>query len=440
VQPYGRPTEQSGTFSGELFFRYRIERCLGRGGMGEVYEAFDTRLRRFVALKILTNAVDASQDAELRRLLSEARALAAIQHRNIVTVYDIAEHDGVPYLTMELLRGRSLGAIAKSGNATTADKLRWLLEIASALAAVHRAGVVHRDVKPGNVMVTEDGAAVLFDFGIARPANPNVVTYDGQSVRGGMVIGTPRYMAPEVTAGTRASASTDQYAWGVIAAELLAGKKPPRDADIAQLLHAAALPKALEAIVLRATDRRAEFRHASMDEVVTALEPLVRAPLPERKPRTLRSIAFVAGISILVGGNIGVVWATRGAPAHRAPVTSADAAPIVITESTVSSALIATSTTSTTSATPLVPLPAESSQPAVAHLVTTTTTPVIPQNECSADADCACGVSRSTGACAIGPATRIDTSRRCPDFCEGFEGNLVTTCHAGRCVKSRSPN
>ena len=436
MQPYGRPTEQSGISSGELFFRYRIEQCLGRGGMGEVYEAFDTRLRRSVALKILTNPVNASQDAELRHLLSEARALAALQHRNIVTVYDIAEHEGVPYLTMELLRGRSLQAIAKSGQATLPEKLRWLREIASALAAVHHAGVVHRDVKPGNVMVTDDGSAVLFDFGIARPADPSLGTFDGQSVRGGMVIGTPRYMAPEVTAGSRASASTDQYAWGVIAAELLAGTKPPPNADIAQLLVAAALPKSLEAVVLRATDRRAEFRFASMDEIVAALDPFVHAPPPEKKkPRSTVAIFAVANVSLAIGAAAAISWTARRHP----PAVTHDAAPPIATSETITSgATIATAAT-TASATPLVPLPAESEAasaapaPTVVHRLVSPA----PRAECSVDADCACGVSKATGACAVGPTSRIDASHRCPDFCEGFEGNMVTTCHAGRCVKSR---
>ena len=113
------------------------DRLLGEGVFGRVYEAFDTRLRRPVALKILTNPVNPSQDAELRHLLAEARALAALQHRNVVTVFDIAEHEGVPYLTMELLRGRSLAAISKSGQSTTAEKLRWLREIGETTGTIH---------------------------------------------------------------------------------------------------------------------------------------------------------------------------------------------------------------------------------------------------------------------------------------------------------------
>lgn len=416
--------------------------------MGEVYEAFDTRLRRLVALKILTHPVNASQDAELRHLLSEARALAAIQHRNIVTVFDIAEHEGVPYLTMELLRGRSLQAVAKAGQATMTEKLRWLREIASALAAVHRANVVHRDVKPGNVMITDDGSAVLFDFGISRPADPSVNTFDGQSVRGNMVVGTPRYMAPEVTAGTRANATTDQYAWGVIAAELFAGKKPPEGADIAQLLVAASLPKPLEAIVLRATDRRGEFRYASMDDIVLALDAFMRGPIVEKK-RSGVAIAIVGGISLAIGTGLGVYYATR--PVH--PPVTADASPSTSSSSTTSVVITTGATmptisaTTSSSATMLVPLPDEthsadpSTPPVVHHLTSTSTstsTSTAPQSECSVDADCACGVSKSTGMCAVGPASRIDATHRCPDFCEGFEGNMVTTCHAGRCVKSRT--
>ncbi|HEY1959863.1 MAG TPA: protein kinase [Polyangiaceae bacterium] len=407
-----------------FFFRYRIERCLGRGGMGEVYEAFDTRLRRAVALKILTTVADASQ-AELRRLLVEARSLAALQHRNIVTVYDVGEHGNVPYLTMELLRGRSLAAIAKAGDGTRSERVRWLVEMASALATVHRAGLVHRDVKPGNVMIADDGRAVLFDFGIARPADPNVGTFDGQSVRGGMMIGTPRYMAPEITTGARASAAADQYGWGVIAAQLLTGERPYAEWDIARALENAAIAKDLRAIVLRATDRAPQNRFASMDEILAALEPALREPARPR--RRLVPIIAVASASIVVGA-IGGALLMRSARAHQeAPSATTSAMPLVPLSSDplpAPSASTAPSASGAPSATVVTP----------AHRLVSSA----PTRECSADADCACGVSKASGMCAVGPVTRIDTSRQCPDYCLGFDGNLTTACRAGRCVNVRA--
>jgi serine/threonine protein kinase len=425
---------------GQMFFRYRIERCLGRGGMGEVYEAFDTRLRRPCALKILTVGGVPSY-AELRQLLLEARSLAALQHRNIVTVYDVNEHANVPYLTMELLRGRSIAQLAKSGAGTTSDRLRWLVEIAGALATVHRAGLVHRDVKPGNVMVTEDGRAVLFDFGIARQTDRSESTYDGESTRGsGMVIGTPRYMAPELVTGTRASASTDQYAWGVIAAQLLTGTVPSPDDDVARLLAEVRVPQPIAAIVLRAVDPRPELRFPTMDEIVGSLEPLTRVAGGVRRSR-LVSVVIVAGLSLLVGATAGVLWQRHSMARAPAPVP----VPTPVLESrptssspTVSTPLIPLSATATT------PAPPASSESTPTPTVSTTTTGVVHPltqagnvHECVADADCGCGVDKNTGVCAVGPLTRINTTRTCPDYCEGFGGGIYMTCHAGRCMRGQ---
>ncbi len=404
--------------------------------MGEVYEAFDTRLRRPVALKILTSAVDASQ-AELRQLLVEARSLAALQHRNVVTIYDVGEHDGVPYLTMELLRGRSLAATTKAREGSLSERVRWLLELASALGAVHRSGLVHRDVKPGNVMITEDRRAVLFDFGIARPVEPNVGTFDGQSVRGGMLIGTPRYMAPELTAGTRASVASDQYAWGVIAAQLLTDERPSPEWDIARSLAAASIASPLRAIVLRAADRFAPNRFGSMDEIVSALESLGETSVHAPKRRSMLPAVLVASASLVVGGVGGTLAANHYS---RARTEAAHSVEPIASNATLTGAVTSASAT----ATPLVPLApeptAEATSSASAPTALRVTHPFVAhasQRECSVDADCGCGVSKSTGVCAVGPLERIDTSRRCPDFCEGFDGNFVTTCRAGRCINAR---
>src|SRR5688572_8614519 len=147
--------------AGSTFGRYRIERELGAGGMGHVYEAQDTLLRRRVALKVV-KARDDMREASAR-LLREARAAAALRHPNAVAVFDVGEADGVAFIAMELVAGRTLARYMRDAAVTQPQKLAWLLGTARALAAAHRESIVHRDVKPENVMVTEDGSIKVLD-------------------------------------------------------------------------------------------------------------------------------------------------------------------------------------------------------------------------------------------------------------------------------------
>ncbi|WP_437282444.1 protein kinase [Sorangium sp. So ce375] len=276
---------------GDSFERYTIEAAIGQGGMGCVYRAHDARLGRRVAVKVIAGgAVD--QDAG-ERLLREARAAAALDHPNAVSIFDVGELDGTPFIVMELVPGRTLRSAIGGADAPASTRVAWLADVARALAAAHRRGLVHRDIKPENVMVRDDGVIKVLDFGIARraagDADPNAST-EAPALPTltalGVKLGTPVYMAPEQIRGAELDGRADQFAWGVLAFELLTGRLPWRgagdmlavvasiltdEADRA-LLDAASVPPAVGAVVLRALSKRPEDRFASMDELVRALD------------------------------------------------------------------------------------------------------------------------------------------------------------------------
>ncbi|MDB4938828.1 MAG: serine/threonine protein kinase [Labilithrix sp.] len=283
---------------GDLVGPYEIRGFLGQGGMGQVYKAFDPRLERTVALKVIVVPERSSNDSERlvgefsARLLREARAVASLSHPNVVGVYDVGESGDRLYLAMEYVVGATLRSLATSTEIPMARKLRWLTDIARALEVAHRAGLVHRDVKPENVMIREDGAVKVLDFGIARRTMAG--TEDQQkldTVTGsGTITGTPVYMAPEQIKGRDVDARCDQFAWGVMAYELLAGERPwPDNGDVLQLVakvltdpppplrergaHAAEIPGAVEETILRALAKEPDARFPSMADVAEAVEP-----------------------------------------------------------------------------------------------------------------------------------------------------------------------
>jgi serine/threonine-protein kinase len=267
---------------GELFGRYRIDAAIGGGGMGQVYRAWDTHLARAVALKVLRDA-----DRPSDELLREARSAASLHHPNAVAIHDVAEIDGMPVLVMELVDGASLRAWIRAG-APIAARVRWLTDLARVLAAAHRQGIVHRDVKPDNAMVTTGGVLKVLDFGIAKViggAGAAAPTLGGAwPTLDGHVKGTPAYMAPEQLDGEPVDGRADQYAWGVTAYELLAGVHPmttvegASTTEMTRAIHPAplavtapAIGGALAAIVTRAMAKQPAARFASMDAVVEAL-------------------------------------------------------------------------------------------------------------------------------------------------------------------------
>src|SRR5438034_176055 len=219
------------------FGRYHILKKLGAGGMGVVYLAEDTRLSRRVALKVPHfSAADAPQVIE--RFYREARVAAGIDHPHICPVYDVGEIDGILYLTMPFIEGTPLTHQVDSDNPLpAAEAARLVRRLALAVAAMHEQGVIHRDLKPGNVLLRPSGEAVIMDFGLARSLSGT-----GRLTATGAVVGTPAYMSPEQIMGrqTELGPTTDVYSLGVILFELLTGTLPfigPLEAVYGQILH-----------------------------------------------------------------------------------------------------------------------------------------------------------------------------------------------------------
>jgi Tol biopolymer transport system component len=216
--------------------------------MGQVFRAYDEVLRRRVAVKLLRAAREEGSGEgsapTVARILREARMAAALDHPNVVSIFDFGEDGGVPYIVMELVAGRPLRALVGDLSIPVDERLRWLVDVARALAAAHKAGLVHRDIKPENVLLRDDGGIKVLDFGIARraanPAHPQSVRAGGPAPGPGApggppttltfdeghVAGTPGYMAPEQIMGGVVDARVDQFAWGVLAHEILSGKLP----------------------------------------------------------------------------------------------------------------------------------------------------------------------------------------------------------------------
>jgi serine/threonine-protein kinase len=307
---------------GSSFERYTIDALIGQGGMGCVYRAHDPRLERSVALKVISDGAISPQSTG--RLLREARSAAALDHPNAVAIFDVGEAEGTPYIVMELVDGHTLRGAVGQATITPEIKLGWLIDVARALAAAHRKGLVHRDVKPENVMVRGDGVVKVLDFGIARrtasDVDPTAATSQALPTLTveGTRVGTPLYMAPEQIRGDALDGRVDQFAWSVLAYELLSGKLPWRggidalavaasiltDEPSEAVLDKAGVPPRVKAVVLRGLSKRPAERFASMDDVVRALEaaargedaPAVKSAPPPRVP-TQQTKPFVASPS-----------------------------------------------------------------------------------------------------------------------------------------------
>ena len=199
--------------------RYELFEVVGRGGMGEVWAARDLRLGRSVAVKLLSAHMASEADVR-ERFEAEARSAARLSHPNVVQVFDSGDHDGTPYLVMELLPGRTLADEVALGVLDPESVRRIGMEVLGALEASHQAGILHRDIKPGNVLLAADGRAKVGDFGIAKSTEGLNLTSTG------MIVGTAAYLAPERVAGRPATPQSDLYAVGVVLYEALSGRKP----------------------------------------------------------------------------------------------------------------------------------------------------------------------------------------------------------------------
>jgi serine/threonine protein kinase/tetratricopeptide (TPR) repeat protein len=228
------------------FGNYRVLRKIGQGGMGVVYAAHDDRLERTLAVKVI--AKEGTDDSLIKRFLREARAAAAVNHPHVCQLYEMGEHDGGLFIAMELLEGRSLADRVREGAMPVKDAVEISLQILSALAALHSRGLVHRDLKPSNVFLTAHGVKLL-DFGLARRTAPPASltrTFDSgltgsaltELTQPGLVVGTPRYMAPEQIHGEEIDPRTDLFGLGAILFEMLAGRPAFAGATMVEILYA----------------------------------------------------------------------------------------------------------------------------------------------------------------------------------------------------------
>ena len=258
--------------------RYQDPQHLARGGMGDVYRATDTQLGRTVAIKVLGDRY-ADDESVRERFKREALAAARLSGSpNTVTIFDVGESDGHPYIVMELLEGGTLEDRLKAGGAQDpADVIRWLDQAASALDAAHAAGVVHRDVKPGNLLLNSRGEVAVADFGVASAVGLDSMTMTGT------VLGTAGYLSPEQAKGERATPASDRYALGVVAYELLTGERPfasdSATAEASAHVHAPIpypsqhgdVPPELDPVLRRALAKDPADRYPSSADFVAAL-------------------------------------------------------------------------------------------------------------------------------------------------------------------------
>jgi non-specific serine/threonine protein kinase len=225
---------------GRKLLHYKIEGKLGTGGMGDVYRAHDTRLAREVALKVLPEEM-ASDPERLRRFEREARAVAALTHPNIVTIYSVEQIEGLHLITMELIEGTTIDQIGSSGRLPLEQFMEVAIPVVDALCAAHEKGITHRDLKPANIMINGDGRVKILDFGLAK-LQPNAVAGDGEMeptqalTQAGAVMGTVPYMSPEQVRGVSVDHRSDLFSVGVIFYRLLTGKHPFKGETSAELI------------------------------------------------------------------------------------------------------------------------------------------------------------------------------------------------------------
>jgi serine/threonine protein kinase len=324
---------------------YEIVAPLGAGGMGEVYRAKDSRLGREVAIKVLP-AEFASDPDRLKRFELEARAASALNHPNILTLFDLGDHDGKPFLVLELLEGRVLREVLASGETITTKKvLDWGVQIARGIAAAHDKGIVHRDLKPENLFLCSDGRVKILDFGLAKltmgeeGALASATTIAGGATASGIILGTAGYMAPEQVRGARADHRADLFALGCVLHELLTGERAFRGETAIETLNAILkseppeisgsgrqFPPSLARIVRHCLEKSPAERFQSASDLAFDLAALSQSgeesgpTLTERK-RASRLGRMLAGTAALVTA------ALLGAAVERAVRRSAPSAP-----------------------------------------------------------------------------------------------------------------
>jgi serine/threonine protein kinase/Tol biopolymer transport system component len=319
--------------SGTKLGPYEIQSPLGAGGMGEVYRARDTRLDRTVAVKILPAHLSESPEAR-QRFDREARAISSLSHPNICHLYDVGQHDGISYLVMEYLEGETLGERLLKGRLPLEQVFRVGAEICHGLEHAHRGGVVHRDLKPGNIMMTKSGAK-LMDFGLAKPPTAPMGTLSGSNSQAtmsqpltteGTIVGTIQYMAPEQLEGKEADKRSDIFALGSVLYEMITGKRAfgakSTASTIASILAAEPKPlsamqplspPALERVIAICIAKDPEERWQSCADISQQLQWVAKEPKPaELSPRggkVVWALLLAAGVLIAAAFVVGTRWA-----------------------------------------------------------------------------------------------------------------------------------
>ncbi len=327
--------------------RYRLDARVGAGGMSIVYQAFDQTLERVVAIKLMNREIATDSD-QLERFRREARAVAQLSHPHIVTVIDAGEDGGRPYIVFEFVEGETLkDRIRRVGRLPLGEAVAYAIEVARALGAAHARHIVHRDVKPQNVLLDEEGSAKVTDFGIARSLNEQGLTADGR------VLGTTDYVSPEQALGHAVTGQSDLYSLGIVLFEMLTGDVPfhgENQVAVAMKHVREAVPDvqprrpevsaALAAVVDRATDKDLDRRYATADELIADLEDAlametargrtvsgeattVLRTLPNharrRLPLRMRTSAAVVVLAALLAGGLVAAVLLAGPSAHRGP-------------------------------------------------------------------------------------------------------------------------
>ena len=333
--------------TGQTLSHYQIQEKLGEGGMGVVYRALDTHLNRPVALRLLP-ADKVSNPERRKRFVQEARAASALNHPHIVTIYDIASHNGNDFIAMEFIQGKTLDQLQHRKSLPLVDTFKYSVQIADALAKAHAAGIVHRDLKPSNIMVTEEGRVKVLDFGLAKLVEPDQPNEDASTrtlqeaapkTDEGAIVGTAAYMSPEQAEGKKLDGRSDIFSFGSVLYEMSTGRRAfqgeTKLSTLSAILReepkpaselAAAVPRELERIIQRCLRKDPERRYQSMKDVKIALEELkeesdsgqlVAVPQPQRDPRRRWMLAAVVAVVLLGAAGTALWWRPR--PTH-APV------------------------------------------------------------------------------------------------------------------------